>query len=180
MSAAIRRVQDARERGQAIAEFALAAIPLFMLLLGILQFGFIYNAQVGLTNAVRDAARYGSTLTANTDASAITAATNSFSFLTGSLGKYVAPYNSGLLDSGPGASEVCYSQHTDGNAGQTPVWVDVSAQYRHPLLVPIVGVIIDAFDGALDGSFKITASTEHRVDNPSAPAPVLSVTTCNP
>lgn len=179
MSAASRRVRDSRERGQAIAEFALAAVPMFLLLLGILQFGFIYNAQVGLTNAVRDTARYGSSLIANTDASALTAATNSFSFLTGSLGKYVAPYNAGLLESGSGASEVCYSQHTDGNAGQTPVWVDVSAQYRHPLLVPIVGLIIDAFDGASDGSFRITASTEIRVDNPSAPAPVLSATKCN-
>ena len=180
MSAAIRRVRGSHERGQAIAEFGLAAIPLFMLLLGILQFGFIYNAQVGLTNAVRDAARYGSSLTANTDASAQTAASNSFGFLTGSLGKYVAPYNAGLLVSGSGASEVCYSQHTDGNAGQTPVWVDVSAQYRHPLIVPLVGAIIDAFDGASDGSFKITASTEFRVDNPSTPAPLLSATTCNP
>lgn len=179
-SAAIRRGRKPREHGQAIAEFALAAIPLFLLLLAILQFGFIYNAQVGLTNAVRDAARYGSSLTANTDASALVAATNSFSFLTGNLGKYVAPYNSGLLVSGSGASEVCYSQHTDGNAGQTPVWVDVSVQYRHPLLVPIVSLIIDAFDGASDGSFKITASTEIRVDNPSTPAPLLSVTTCNP
>lgn len=180
LAAALRRVRESRERGQAIAEFALAAIPLFMLLLAILQFGFIYNAQVGLTNAVRDAARYGSSLTANTDASALTAATNSFSFLTGSLDKYVAPYNAGLLVSGSGASEVCYTQHTDGNAGQSPVWVDVSAQYRHPLLVPLVGALIDVFDGASDGSFSITASTELRVDNPSAPAPLLSVTTCNP
>ncbi len=179
-SAAIRRRDGSREGGQAIAEFALAAIPLFLLLLGILQFGFIYNAQVGLTNAVRDTARYGSSLTANTDATATTAATNTYGFLTGSLGKYVAPYNAGLLVSAPGATEVCFSQHTDGNSGQMPVWVDVSAQYKHPLLVPIVGVIIDAFDGALDGSFSITASTEIRVDNPSTPTPVLSATACNP
>jgi Flp pilus assembly protein TadG len=169
-----------RERGQAIAEFALAAIPLFFLLLGIVQFGFIYNAQVGLTNAVRDTARYGSSLTANTDASATTAATNTYGFLTTSLGKYVAPYETGHLVSGSGASEVCYSQHTDGNAGQSPVWVDVSATYRHPLLVPLVSAIIDAFDGTSDGAFAITASTELRVDNPLAPVPALSATACNP
>ena len=180
MDPAILRATRSHERGQAIAEFALASIPLLLLLLGILQFGFIYNAQVGLTNAVRDTARYGSSLTANTDASATTAATNTFGFLTGSLDKYVAPYNSGLLVTGSGASEVCYSQHTDGNSGQTPVWVDVSAQYRHPLLVPLVGMIIDAFDGSADGSFTITSSTELRVDNPSAPAPILSSTACNP
>lgn len=180
MGSVVLRATRSRERGQAIAEFALAAIPLLFLLLGILQFGYIYNAQVGLTNAVRDTARYGSSLTANTDVTATTAATDTYGFLTGSLGKYVAPYDSGLLVTGAGASEVCYSQHTDGNAGQAPVWVDVSAQYRHPLLVPLVGVLIDAFDGAVDGSLNITASTEFRVDNPSTPAPVLSSTACNP
>ena len=175
----MRRASATRERGQAIAEFAVAAIPLLFLLLGILQFGFIYNAQVGLTNAVRDTARYGSSLVANTDANAPTAATNTYAFLTGSLGKYVTPYNAGLLEIGTGASEACFSQHDDGT-GQSPVWVTVTAEYRHPLLVPLVGLIIDAFDGSFDNSFTITASTEIRVDNPSSPAPVLSATACNP
>ena len=54
-----------REAGQSVAEFTIVAIPMLFLLLGILQFGLIYNAQVGLTNAIRDAARYGSGLPAS-------------------------------------------------------------------------------------------------------------------
>jgi Flp pilus assembly protein TadG len=34
-------------------------MPLFLILLGIIQFGFIFNTYVTMTNAVRDAARLG-------------------------------------------------------------------------------------------------------------------------
>jgi len=47
------------EAGQSLVEFALVLTPLFMLLLGIIQFGFIFNTYVTLTNATRDAAREG-------------------------------------------------------------------------------------------------------------------------
>ncbi|MGI9824299.1 TadE/TadG family type IV pilus assembly protein [Agromyces sp. Marseille-Q5079] len=46
------------ERGAAAVEFALVALPLVMLLLGILDFGWIFNQQVSLTNAARESARY--------------------------------------------------------------------------------------------------------------------------
>jgi Flp pilus assembly protein TadG len=41
-------------------EFSLILMPLCFLLLGIIQFGFIFNTNVTMTNAVRDAARLGS------------------------------------------------------------------------------------------------------------------------
>jgi len=47
------------EAGQSLVEFALILTPLFMLLLGIVQFGFIFNSYVTLTNAARDATREG-------------------------------------------------------------------------------------------------------------------------
>lgn len=48
------------QRGQSLVEFALVLTPLFLLLLGIIQFGFIFNSYVTLTNAAREAARSGS------------------------------------------------------------------------------------------------------------------------
>jgi Flp pilus assembly protein TadG len=45
--------------GQSIVEFALVLTPLFLVLLGIIQFGFIFNTYVTMTNAARDAARLG-------------------------------------------------------------------------------------------------------------------------
>jgi Flp pilus assembly protein TadG len=46
-------------RGQSLVEFALVMMPLFVILLGIIQFGFIFNAYVTITNASREGARLG-------------------------------------------------------------------------------------------------------------------------
>ena len=53
--------RDARgaESGQSLVEFSLVLMPLFLILLGIIQFGFIFNSYVTMTNAARDAARLG-------------------------------------------------------------------------------------------------------------------------
>lgn len=45
------------ERGQSLVEFALVLMPLFVILLAIIQFGFIFNAYVTITNAAREGAR---------------------------------------------------------------------------------------------------------------------------
>jgi Flp pilus assembly protein TadG len=47
------------ESGQSLVEFSLILMPLFFILLGIIQFGFIFNTYVTMTNAARDAARMG-------------------------------------------------------------------------------------------------------------------------
>jgi Flp pilus assembly protein TadG len=54
------RLGEKRARGQSLVEFALILTPLLLLLLGIIQFGFIFNTYVTLTNATREAARSGS------------------------------------------------------------------------------------------------------------------------
>jgi Flp pilus assembly protein TadG len=52
---------DVREaRGQSLVEFSLVLAPLMLLLLGIIQFGFIFHTYVTLANATREAAREGS------------------------------------------------------------------------------------------------------------------------
>ena len=48
-----------QERGQSLVEFSLILMPLFLVLLGIIQFGFIFNTYITMTNAARDAARTG-------------------------------------------------------------------------------------------------------------------------
>lgn len=53
------RGAPAPERGQSLVEFSLVLMPLFLILLGIIQFGFIFNTYVTMTNAARDAARLG-------------------------------------------------------------------------------------------------------------------------
>ena len=152
-------------RGQAIPEFALSVVIILLLLLSILQFGLLYNAQIGLTNGVRDATRYGSSLTANTDATAMTQAAVTRAYLQSSLASHVAPYSAARLTS---ASQACYEGYTDVGA-QSAVRVRVTAVYEHPLVVPLIGAIIDALDGAADGYFQLRSTTEMRVDNPADP-----------
>lgn len=48
------------DEGQSLVEFALVLTPLFLILLGIIQFGFIFNAYITITNATREAAREAS------------------------------------------------------------------------------------------------------------------------
>ncbi|HET9520583.1 MAG TPA: TadE family protein [Candidatus Limnocylindrales bacterium] len=54
-----RRGRGPDQRGQSLVEFSLILTPLFFILLGIIQFGFIFNTYVTMTNAARDAARLG-------------------------------------------------------------------------------------------------------------------------
>jgi uncharacterized protein (UPF0333 family) len=44
-------------RGQALVEFAAVLLPLLVLIVGIIQFGLIFGANVSLTNGAREAAR---------------------------------------------------------------------------------------------------------------------------
>ena len=46
-----------RERGAAAVEFALVAPLLLILLLGIIEFGFVFNNQISLNQAVREGVR---------------------------------------------------------------------------------------------------------------------------
>ena len=64
----------ASERGAVAVEFAILAPLLIMILLGIMEFGRAYNAQVSLTNAAREGVRVMAI--SNNQTSAITAAKN--------------------------------------------------------------------------------------------------------
>jgi Flp pilus assembly protein TadG len=47
------------ERGQALVEFAAVLLPLMLIVVGIIQFGFLFAAYVGSSNAAREGARSG-------------------------------------------------------------------------------------------------------------------------
>ncbi len=54
------RREDRREGGQSLVEFSLILGPLMLILLGVIQFGFIFNTYITLSTATREAAREGS------------------------------------------------------------------------------------------------------------------------
>jgi Flp pilus assembly protein TadG len=171
-----------RRRGQALPEFALILPVLALIFLSIVQLGFIFSAQVGITNAVREAARLAAVTTPTIttfDASAngagvLSALTDSS---TGFLKNNVFAYSSANLATGLGSTQVCYVSFTD-SAGKPAVKVKVDAAYRHPLFIPLVGAILDAIDGTSGDGFKVSASEEMRVENAELLSGFTLASTC--
>lgn len=58
-------VDRGSETGQSLVEFSLLLMPLFLILLGIIQFGFIFNTYITMANATREATRVGTVYTYN-------------------------------------------------------------------------------------------------------------------
>jgi Flp pilus assembly protein TadG len=58
-AAAPTRHSGAGARGQSLVEFSLVLMPLLMILLGIIQFGFVFNSYITISNAAREGARVG-------------------------------------------------------------------------------------------------------------------------
>src|SRR4029077_3700786 len=57
---------SSRESGQALLELALVAPVLILILAGLVQFALIFETQIGIDNAIREAARRGATLDTDT------------------------------------------------------------------------------------------------------------------
>lgn len=168
-----------------MAEFALIAPILFLLLFGVLQLGLLFGSQNGLVNSVRDAARRAVTYRVN-DASladpsilgaVCTAVRNE---LTAKLSREVPGFESARLHGVvvAGIAQPVISYHWLTNPGPAPtganpanyfLYVQVKAAYDHPLYVPLVGLFLDGLDGTSDNSLTLTASEQMRVENPSLP-----------
>lgn len=163
------------ERGQALTEFALVAPLLFLILFGIIQLGFLFGGQNGLTNAAREAARYASTLPTPDTVVACTRSGNNASVaqtrLTSvNLPQYipgVVPGNvvaaapcSGAALAGTGTG-VAYCARPNGD-GTFSVRVRVSVVYRHPLFIPMVGRLFSSTD-----TWQLGALEEMRVEGPN-------------
>ena len=172
MRPAPRRPRD----GQALAEFALIAPILFLLLFAVLQLGLLFGGQNGLVDGVRDAARRAVTYRVN-DASlsdpSIRAAICSAvkTDLEGQLARALPGFDPLRLTSTVGYQ--WKSNPGPAPTGANPqnyfLYIQVSAHYDHPLYVPLVGIFLDGLDGNNDGALTLSASEEMRVENPSLP-----------
>ena len=154
-----RRRSRRPDTGQALTEFALIAPVFFILLFGIIQFGFLFAGQIALNNAVRETARYAVTI-GNATAGAVQS-----ELLNRQLPKAVPGFRSANVVS----SSVTYCYYTNpNNTGGFPSYskkVIVTATYGHPLFIPIVGNLVDGTDGVSDGALRATAREEMRVES---------------
>jgi Flp pilus assembly protein TadG len=151
-----------RQSGQALLELALVAPILIMLLAGLVQFALIFETQIGISNAVREAARRGATFETPDVGTAQTNATWTRTTLQSLLG------NSQNHDASRDNLEVCIVTPAAPDdvdvSGNAQVVVRITASYRHPLFLPIVDLILDRIDGVTDQSLLASTSTEFRVE----------------
>ncbi|MBI2764150.1 MAG: pilus assembly protein [Chloroflexi bacterium] len=145
------------EGGQSLVEFSLVLTPLLLILLGIIQFGFIFNSYITIANATREGARDGSIYVyqqaqskAQNDAARNTAIETtikrSMNLLSSTAPWFSTPdvwtqtgetFTNGDLT-------ITYAQpaginQSDPRVGQT---VTVRMQYHQDLLIPLISALL--------------------------------------
>ena len=150
------------KRGQSLVEFSLILMPLFMVMLGIIQFGFIFNTYVTMTNAARDAARLGTiyeydrTATKGTNdlqrnESIKTQLTSSMNF----LGKTAPQFTVGSTWTQSGTTftngdlVVTYAIPSGITDSETRVGeqITVRATYHQDLIIPLISALLPKDSG---------------------------------
>ena len=159
-----------RESGQALLELALVVPILVLIALAIFQFAFVIESQMGLTNAVREAARR---VAATEPTTAPQWGTTYTSWVRQQLcGPSITPCTGGLLEDNvqgfeasrmPTNPTVTYCSYSA--AGTTNYRVEVGVTYEHPLFFGLIAFATDYADGVQDGRWTLSASAEMRLEN---------------
>jgi len=130
-------------RGQALVEFALVVMPLLVILMGIMQFGLLFWAQITLTQVGRDTWRWAATqagcsaATVNLAAQANTIASNSLLVGYGSSNP-VSVTGAAWSDGNP-ASPAPPPVHSCPPPDNKQVWyVTFTLHYAAPAFLPLV------------------------------------------
>lgn len=144
-----------RSRGQSMVEFALVLVPMLLLLLGAIQFGIIWGAQVGVTNAVRDAVRAASAVQPKVlgDSAGTISTTSEGAFATSVRSNVLAnglSNNVPFYNAGSATTQVCYESFTDAS-NAVALRANVTVIYSHPILIPLMSAV-------LGGSISTTTS----------------------
>jgi len=141
-------------------ELALVAPILLLIVASIVQLAIIFERQIGIENAVREAARRGATqATPDTTAASANAVWTlaQLNTLLGNTQTHEAGQDRGL--------QVCYvSPATADASGNMEVLVTVHAGYLHPVFLPLISNILDMIDGTPDGGLEVDTSSQFRVE----------------
>jgi hypothetical protein len=165
------------ESGQALLELALVVPMLVLLVTAIFQFAFVIESQMGLTNAVREAARRAAATTVTnptwaalqtwtldqlkgdgTPSNPGLLAQNVQAYDPTSL--WPAPYPGMANSTTPDVSFCSYSA-----AGTTNYRISVDVKYKHPVFFGILAFATDYVDGSNNGSWDLFASAEMRLES---------------
>ena len=150
------------ERGQALVEFAAVLLPLVLVLVGIIQSGFLFSGYIGISNAAREGARAGTIYEYD---SAQSMGQNDLLRCQSILAAAQQAVDAGV----PGAfSGTCTTVNGGGdmsvtypdaatctNSARTGCELRVSLTFHQPLLVPLVGAL---FGTDADGRIGLGAN----------------------
>jgi hypothetical protein len=159
-----------RQSGQALLELALVVPILVILVMAIFQFAIVLQSQIGLTNALREAARRMAATEPITDP--IWA--NEAAWVQSELcGDATPPCTSGLLEDNVQSFDgtklwtdpppVTFCSYTA--AGVTNYRVQAEVKYKHPLFFGPLAFATDLVDGTTNGFWDLSASAEMRLEN---------------
>lgn len=154
-------------RGQALVEFALIAPIFFLLLFSIIQFGILFGGQNGLVASARELARYAAPyhVTSFTDASNVCADGRLRTQIDAFMRQSIPGYSAANVKS----RTITYSFSTNPDLTYY-AQLNVRVVYNYPLYVPLVGGLIDRFDGTADDKFTLDATETMRIENMDLPA----------
>jgi Flp pilus assembly protein TadG len=147
VAAVSRGARRASQSGQAVIELALTLPLLLVIVMGILDFGLMFQSYEVVTNAAREGARVGvlpNYTTADAEARAQ---------------QYLA--SGGLSSSSATVTAVVAPSPPFGSPAVTVNQVQVSVMY--PYTYPFVGPMLNLFGGSL-GSVQLTATSTMRVE----------------
>lgn len=159
------------ESGQALLELALIVPLLVLLVMAIFQFAFVIESQMGLTNAVREAARR---IAATEPQVAPDWTGSTAAWVQAQLcGDAAPPCTGGLLDENVQAFDgsrlttdppvITFCSY--GVASLTNYRVQADVTYRHPLFFGPLAFATDFIDGTPNGDWDLSASAQMRLEN---------------
>lgn len=155
-----------------MVEFAAVLLPVMLVVVGIIQFGLLFTAEVAVTNAAREGARSGTvyvysgtdqiTNDANRCTEAVRAATQALGIISRVAPNYsvadpcTAAHQVDASTWANGDLRITYSQPTGvpTNDARSGYRMTVRLQYRSDIIVPLIGPLLPT-DG--NGRFVHTA-----------------------
>ena len=147
-----------RERGQALAELALVTPILVLLIMAVVQFAFVLETQMGLTNAVREAARRAAADPSPTT-SGVDAQLNAL--LAANIQGYEA---SRVTSTAVTIADYCLNAENNNR-------IQVTVSYGHPVFFPLLAYATDLVDGVGDDKWTLSASAQMRLETTQNPGP---------
>jgi hypothetical protein len=162
-----------RESGQALLELALVVPILVLIALAIFQFAFVIESQMGLTNAVREAARRVAATEPNAAPDFTDGGVLDDWVVAQLCGPSTPPCAGGLLEDNvqgfdpgrlPVEPDVDFCSYSA--AGTTNYRVIVGVSYEHPVFFGLLAYATDLVDGNPgNDAWDLSASAEMRLEN---------------